>query len=98
VHNFKFIADTVTALYDNADHTFELHYCLLWDWALDLLNNEQLMPHFKWDVWKLFKFNGTNWVHFFNEPWTGHRWWEVQVCVNEALQIHFLLVTYKFTL
>ncbi|KAH9958378.1 hypothetical protein BJV74DRAFT_789349, partial [Russula compacta] len=66
----KFIKDKVTAPYKNVDRTFEIHYHLLWDWALDLLNDEHLVPHFEWDVCKLFKFNGEEWVQCFNEPWT----------------------------
>lgn len=77
------------ASYKNVDRTFELHYRSLWDWALDLLNDEHLAPHFEWDARKVFKFNGEEWVRFFNEPWTGNRWWDVQVRNNSKCSFHF---------
>jgi hypothetical protein len=76
--------------YQSKDHEFDVHYRPLWDWALDLLNDEQLVSHFEWDAQKLFKFNGTDYIRFFNEPWTGNRWWEVQVCCHLILCYIFM--------
>ncbi|KIJ59110.1 hypothetical protein HYDPIDRAFT_177922 [Hydnomerulius pinastri MD-312] len=51
---------------------------LLWEWALDLLGNPILAPHFIWDAEHLYKHNGTDFERFFDEPWTGDRWWDTQ--------------------
>ena len=51
----------------------------LWNWALDLLSDPLLAPHFIWDTQCLYKHNGVRYEHFIDEPWTADRWWEVQV-------------------
>ncbi|KAG1817742.1 hypothetical protein EV424DRAFT_1347854 [Suillus variegatus] len=43
----------------------------IWDWAIDLLDNPLLAPHFVWDAQHIYKHNGTNFKRFFNEPWTA---------------------------
>ncbi|KAI6095810.1 hypothetical protein F5141DRAFT_1068060 [Pisolithus sp. B1] len=43
------------------DMTFQVHVHPLWDWALDLLQNPLLVPHFVWDAQHLFKYNGDHW-------------------------------------
>lgn len=60
--------------------TFEVHVRPLWDWAQDLLANPLLAPHFIWDAQRLFKHDGVNYERFYTEPWTGDRWWDIQVC------------------
>ncbi|KAI6006349.1 hypothetical protein F5J12DRAFT_905767 [Pisolithus orientalis] len=54
--------------------TFPVYACSLWEWALDLLSNPLLAPHFVWDA---------QWYErFYSEPWTGDCWWDIQVCCN----------------
>ncbi|EIW85602.1 hypothetical protein CONPUDRAFT_150407 [Coniophora puteana RWD-64-598 SS2] len=55
----------------------------LWDWSLDLLHNEQLIPHFVWDAQRVHKHNGksgpeSDYIRFIDEPWTADRWWDIQ--------------------
>ncbi|KAG1904216.1 uncharacterized protein F5891DRAFT_1126635 [Suillus fuscotomentosus] len=57
---------------------FEVHVRPLWDWALNLLDNPLLAPHFVWDAQRVYKHDGTDFVRFFDEPWTGDRWWDIQ--------------------
>ncbi|KAG2105004.1 uncharacterized protein F5147DRAFT_746463 [Suillus discolor] len=64
--------------YKNEERVYEVHARPLWDWALDLLDNPLLAPHFVWDMQHVYKHNGTDFKHFFNEPWTGHQWWDIQ--------------------
>ncbi|KAG2114673.1 uncharacterized protein F5147DRAFT_743848 [Suillus discolor] len=35
--------DVVSVEYDNETHEFEMHYCPLWDWVLDLLQDKQFV-------------------------------------------------------
>jgi hypothetical protein len=58
---------------------YETHALPLWEWALDLLDTPALAPHFVWDAQRIYKHNGTEFEHFYNEPWTGDQWWDVQV-------------------
>ncbi|KAI6102268.1 hypothetical protein F5141DRAFT_1065743 [Pisolithus sp. B1] len=51
----------ITAPYKGDDVTFQVHVHPLWDWALDLLQNPLLAPHFVWDAQHLFKYNGDCW-------------------------------------
>ncbi|KAG2140569.1 hypothetical protein DEU56DRAFT_870910 [Suillus clintonianus] len=64
--------------YNKEERVFEVHARPIWDWALNLLDNPSLAPHFVWDAQRLYKHNGTDFEHFFNEPWTGDQWWEIQ--------------------
>ncbi|KAI5996963.1 hypothetical protein EDD15DRAFT_2528643 [Pisolithus albus] len=60
------------------DFEFDVHFRPLWDWAMDLLSNPILMPHFVWDAQHLYKHNGERFERFVDEPWTGNRWWNIQ--------------------
>ncbi|KAG1768464.1 hypothetical protein EV702DRAFT_1181984 [Suillus placidus] len=64
--------------YKKEERVFEVHARPLWDWALDLLDNPLLAPHFVWDAQRVYKHDGTDFVRFFDEPWTGDRWWDIQ--------------------
>ncbi|KIK25721.1 hypothetical protein PISMIDRAFT_9458 [Pisolithus microcarpus 441] len=68
----------ITAPYKGEDVMFQVHMRPLWDWALDLLQNPSLAPHFIWDAQRLFKHNGEKYERFYTEPWTGDRWWDIQ--------------------
>ena len=46
-----------------------------------MLQDEDLIHHFVWDAQRVSKFDGSSksWVQVFDEPWTGERFWEIQV-------------------
>jgi len=69
----------VVTPYKNAERSYEMHFRPLFDWALDQLNHPRLISHFVWDAIKLYKFNGSHWIRFIHEPWTGNNWWTTQV-------------------
>ncbi|KAJ8082529.1 hypothetical protein PM082_008384 [Marasmius tenuissimus] len=50
----------------------------LLNWTKDLLQDPLLRDSFHWDAQRLYKWNGTSWVRFVREPWTGDRFWELQ--------------------
>jgi hypothetical protein len=75
----KFTKTPVTAPYEGEDFKFDVYYRPLWDWALDLLNDEHLAPYFEWDAQRLYKFDGISYKRVFGEPWTGDQWWNIQV-------------------
>jgi len=67
-------------------HEFDMHYCPIWDWALDLLRDSQLAPHFVFEAQRLYKFDGSNFVRFIDEPWTADAFWDAQVSL--AIDLH----------
>ncbi|KAG2339941.1 hypothetical protein BDR05DRAFT_977501 [Suillus weaverae] len=74
----QFIKHEITVPYKKEQKVFEVHARPLWDWALDLLGNPLLAPHFVWDAQHVYKHNGMDFEHFFNELWTSDRWWDIQ--------------------
>ncbi|KAG1822156.1 hypothetical protein EV424DRAFT_1321938, partial [Suillus variegatus] len=66
-----FQVDVVSVPYKNKVHEFDMHYRPLWEWALDMLRDRRLAPHFVFDAQRLYKFNGTHFVRFIDEPWTA---------------------------
>lgn len=79
---------------------FDVYSRPLWDWAMDLLSEPILVPHFEWDAQRLYKHNSTQYEWFIHEPWTADHWWRIQVCIcninsdgiNFVLMIRFVVV------
>ncbi|KAG1832600.1 hypothetical protein F4604DRAFT_1886959 [Suillus subluteus] len=74
---------TITVRHKWEDLPFDVYTRPLWDWALDLLHDPLLAPHFVWDAQRLYKHDGTHFERFFHEPWTADRWWNVQSSLPE---------------
>ncbi|KAM6495342.1 hypothetical protein JOM56_009965 [Amanita muscaria] len=68
----------VSAQYKESARQYDLYYKPLWDWAVDLLSDPQLAPLFEWDAQRVFRYDGTNMIRFYDEPWAGDRFWELQ--------------------
>ncbi|KAF8546606.1 hypothetical protein OG21DRAFT_1426604 [Imleria badia] len=68
-----FQEDTITVEYEANEMEFSLYSRPLWDWALDLLQDPLLKPHFVWDAQRLHKHNGTSFKRVIHEPWTADR-------------------------
>jgi hypothetical protein len=51
----------------------------MWGWILDHLRNPELVRQFEWDARKIQRFDGKEFTPAYTEPWTGRRWWEIQV-------------------
>lgn len=62
------------------DQTFPFFHRSLWDWAVDLLQDPEVGPHFVFDAQQLSKFDGEKFVRYIHEPWTANAFWEHQVC------------------
>ncbi|KAI5989534.1 hypothetical protein EDD15DRAFT_2171237 [Pisolithus albus] len=85
----------VTALYKKEMRTYEVFTRPVWEWALDLLQNELLAPHFIWDAQRLYKYNGDDFERFYDEPWTAEHWWDIQSSLPEVENaIPFALIIY----
>ncbi|KAG2018372.1 hypothetical protein CC2G_007806 [Coprinopsis cinerea AmutBmut pab1-1] len=90
--------DVIPATYKNEQQDFTLYSRSLWDWALDLVQNEELSPFFEWDAQRLFKYDEqrSRWVRFINEPWTADSFYDVQSSLpKEGKPLAFLLYADK---
>ncbi|KAG1859234.1 hypothetical protein F4604DRAFT_1589105 [Suillus subluteus] len=68
---------------------FDVHTRPLWDWALDLLQDPLLAPHFIWDAQHLYKRDGTDFKQFIHEPWTADQWCVPFAFILYADKTHF---------
>jgi hypothetical protein len=53
---------------------------------MEHVKDPHLSLHMQWDAQRLYKFDGTSYVRFINEPYSADRFWMIQVCK------HFLLI------
>ncbi|KAF8435941.1 hypothetical protein L210DRAFT_3505938 [Boletus edulis BED1] len=94
-----FVPHTVTVLYKKEQCSYEVHVRDLWQWALNLLTNLHLAPHFTWDAEHLYKCDGEQFERFIDEPWTADRWWDIQSnlpsSADNAVLLAFILYTDK---
>ncbi|KAI9435631.1 hypothetical protein BJY52DRAFT_1197489 [Lactarius psammicola] len=68
----------------------------LWNWAVDLILDPQLAPHFEWDAQKVFKHDGENVTCVYDEPWTADTFWNFQSQIPEgARPLCFILYADK---
>ncbi|KAI6023687.1 hypothetical protein BKA83DRAFT_4052766, partial [Pisolithus microcarpus] len=85
----------VTAVYKKESQIFEVHMWPVWEWVLDILDNDFLALHFIWDVQHLFKYDGHGFECFYNEPWTGDSWWDIQSSLPDVPNaVPFGLIVY----
>ncbi|TFY65027.1 hypothetical protein EVJ58_g2245 [Rhodofomes roseus] len=70
--------------YEDEVRDYKVWACDLWDWATDQLHDPRLTPHWAFDSLRLFRWSGTKWVRFRDEPWTANMLWEVQSVLPEG--------------
>ncbi|KAF8869135.1 hypothetical protein BD779DRAFT_1682542 [Infundibulicybe gibba] len=68
----------IKATYRNEEFSFPFTYQSLWGWITDILSDPFLASQCTWDAEILEKFDGTEFIRFVHEPWTGNRFWNVQ--------------------
>ncbi|KAG2344656.1 hypothetical protein BDR05DRAFT_975422 [Suillus weaverae] len=91
-----FVKEEVVVPFQGDNKTFQLFHCSIWDWAVDLLQDPQVGPHFVFDAERLSKFNGDKFVQFIHEPWTANVYWEYQSKIPpDAKPLAFILYTDK---
>ena len=77
----QFKCHEVTCDFEGDKLTYKTRCHPLWDWILDHLVDWDLVQQFEWDVRKVFRYNKekNTYVQLYLEPWTGKRFWDVQV-------------------
>ncbi|KAK0184967.1 hypothetical protein F5146DRAFT_1125354 [Armillaria mellea] len=73
-----FEKSAVTVQLQGKDYTYDVYHQNLWVWALELIQNPILEPHFVWDAVQLSKWNGRTFEKFVDEPWTAQAFWDLQ--------------------
>ncbi|KAH9083307.1 hypothetical protein EDB83DRAFT_2502427 [Lactarius deliciosus] len=93
-----FSVDNILVRYNGVDQTFPMSFRPLWDWAVDLIMNPQLVDRFVWDAQRIFRHNGetTTRTRVYHEPWTGDALWDLQSQIPEgARPLGFVLYADK---
>ena len=75
----KFKETTITVPYENEVQECPVWSRDLWDWAMDQVMDTRLTSRWVWDAMQQYRWNGTKWVRFRDEPWTADALWELQV-------------------
>ncbi|KAI0700634.1 hypothetical protein BC835DRAFT_1411979 [Cytidiella melzeri] len=73
-----FTKSTVSAEYKKVNYEFDLHHRSLWDWIVSQVQDPKLASSFHWDAQRQYKYDGTRWVRFYEQLWTGDMFWDVQ--------------------
>jgi hypothetical protein len=54
---------------------------------MDHLTDPEIVRHFEWDAQKISRYNGEGYDRIYSEPWTGKRFWDVQVTAPISIQL-----------
>ena len=76
----QFERHVVTVQYKGEDVSHDFYCCDVYQYLKDIVCNPYLFKEMVFDAQILSKFNGQEFVRFYDEPWTGKRWYELQVC------------------
>ncbi|KAI0086723.1 hypothetical protein BDY19DRAFT_959866, partial [Irpex rosettiformis] len=74
----SFEVSTYPVDYKDEQYTFEFHHRPLWPWLMSQVQDPLLAKHWRWDAQRLYKYNGTEWVRFYDEPWTAESFSKAQ--------------------
>ncbi|KAI0343363.1 hypothetical protein BDW22DRAFT_1329317 [Trametopsis cervina] len=78
IYHVPFTKTSLEVKYKDIKEPFDFHHRSLWDWIMHQVKDPLLAPHFEWDAQRLSKFDGQEWVRFYDEPWTGDMFAKVQ--------------------
>ena len=73
--------------YNGKDRKYETWCRPLWEWIMDHLVNPEIVKNFEWDAQKVFRRSGGKRTRIYTEPWTGNRFWDIQVTIQTILCI-----------
>ena len=86
---FQFDRHEIKLSYDGAERQYEAWSRPLWGWIMDHLMNKEVVSQFEWDSQKVQRYDGEGFTRVYTEPWTGDRFWEVQVYpTSSVLRYH----------
>lgn len=79
---------TVAAEYKGVKEEFQFQHRPLWGWIEGQVQDPKLVPYFHWDAQRLYKYDGTRWVRYIEDPWTADMFWDVQVSSHLSQIVH----------
>ncbi|KAI0340313.1 hypothetical protein BDW22DRAFT_1334574 [Trametopsis cervina] len=83
IYHVPFAKTSLEVEFEDKPEPFEFHRRSLWDWIIHQVKDPLLAPHFEWDAQRLSKFDGQEWVRFYDEPWTGDMFSNVQTQITK---------------
>ncbi|PBK94394.1 hypothetical protein ARMGADRAFT_927879, partial [Armillaria gallica] len=87
-----FEKSTVTVSLQGKDYTYDVYRRNLWTWAMDLIQDPTLEPHFVWDAVQLSKWNGQAFERFIDEPWTAQAFWDLQTRLPKGAKVLYYII------
>ena len=82
---FQFECHKLKLEYDGVERQFETWSRPLWGWVMDHLKNPDIVRQFEWDAQRVERYNGEEFTRVYTEPWTGDRFWEIQVGLDGSV-------------
>ena len=79
----QFTRHKIEREFEGQKKSYDTWYRPLWDWVMDHLINPEVVRHFEWDAQKVSRCDGENFTRIYTEPWTGKRFWDIQVDISE---------------
>ncbi|KAF8871312.1 hypothetical protein CPB84DRAFT_1903942 [Gymnopilus junonius] len=64
----------------------------IWSWIEDIVDNGNIVPLFKWDAERRYRYNGSKWERFINEPCTADDWWNIQSALPDNASPVFIII------
>jgi hypothetical protein len=84
--DLQFERHEVICKFEGEERKYESWCRPLWPWILDHLIDPDLIRHFEWDAQKIFRLKDGKRTRIFTEPWTGKRFWDIQV--KNSISLH----------
>lgn len=64
---------------NSQEESFDVHVRNVWEWITTVVEEPSLAPHFQWDAQRMSKWDGAEWVPYYDDPCTGGSMWNAQV-------------------
>ncbi|PPQ84228.1 hypothetical protein CVT26_012893 [Gymnopilus dilepis] len=83
---------TVTTKYKDQEIEFQVSTRPTWSWIEDLLDDRNIVSLFRWHAEHRYRFNGSTWERFFDEPWSADDWWIIQSKLPDGASPVFIIL------
>ncbi|KAI0371886.1 hypothetical protein BV20DRAFT_992080 [Pilatotrama ljubarskyi] len=68
----------IKATYQQKEYIYTMYCRPLFEWSLSLVKDPLLAPKFNWHARRLYKYDGTAWERFLDDPDTADAWWDLE--------------------
>ena len=77
--DLQFKKTTISVPYKGDDISHDVWTYSLFEWTRELLADPGLISQFHWHAEHHYKYDGSKFERFIDEPWTADAWWRIQV-------------------